>query len=97
MPSDASSTSSTCRLDASRFPLKLIQNRPEGKSVAGTSGAGNITMADDVLQGNVVTVFQAATELNEGGNLLRARSDRPLFSGWVIFTAEITHERNSQV
>jgi hypothetical protein len=54
-------------------------------------------MADDVLQGNVVTVFQAATELNEGRNLLRARSDRPLFSGWVIFAAEITHDRNSQV
>jgi hypothetical protein len=44
--------------------LKLIENRPEGKSVAGASGAGNVTMADDVLQGNVVTVFQAATELN---------------------------------
>ena len=44
--------------------LKMIQNEPEGKSVAGTSRAGNVTMADDVLQGNVVTVFQAATELN---------------------------------
>src|ERR1700731_730499 len=97
MPSDASSPSSTFRLYASRFPLKLIQNRPEGKSIAGTSGAGNVTMADDGLQGNVVTVFQTATELNEGGNLLRARSDWPLFSGWVIFAAEITHDRNSQI
>src|ERR1700736_2853511 len=97
MPSEASSPSSTFRFYVSRFPLKLIQNRPEGKSVAGTSRAGNVAMADDVLQGNVVTVFQAATELNEGGNLLRARSGRPLFSGWVIFAAEITHDRNSQV
>src|ERR1700738_651933 len=97
MTSDASSPSSTFRLYASRFPLKLIQNRSERKSVAGTSGAGNVTMADDVLQGNVVTVFQAATQLNEGGNLLRARSGRPLFPGWVIFAAEITHDRNSQI
>src|ERR1700681_2528580 len=97
MPSDPSIPSSTFRLYASRFPLKLIQNRPEGESVAGTSGAGNVTMADDVLQRNVVTVFQAATELNQGGNLLRARSDRPLFPGWVIFAAKITHDRNSQV
>src|ERR1700693_1486984 len=97
MPSDASSPSSTFRLYASRFLLKLIQNRPEGKSVAGTSGAGNVTMADDVLQGNVVTVFQPATELNERGNLLRTRCDRSLFPGWVIFAAEIPHDRNSHV
>jgi hypothetical protein len=77
--------------------LELIQDRPEGKSVSGTFGAGNISMANDVLQRNVVTVFQSPTELNQGGNLLRGWSGRPLFSGWVIFAAEITHDRNSQV
>jgi hypothetical protein len=49
-------------------------------------------MANDVLQGNVVTIFQPPTKLNEGGDLLRAWSSRPLFPGWVIFAAEITHD-----
>ena len=80
------------RLYASRSRYELIQNRPVGKPVAGTFGPGNITMANDVLQGNVVTVFQPPTELNEGGDLLRAWSSRPLFPSWVIFAAEIAHD-----
>ena len=68
---------------------ELIENRPEGKPVAGTLGAGNIAMANDVLQGNVVTVFQPPTELNEGGNLFRAGCSRSFFPGWIIFAAEI--------
>ena len=49
-------------------------------------------MANDVLQGNVVTVFQALTQLKEGGDLLRARSSRPFCPGWIIFAAEIAHD-----
>jgi hypothetical protein len=77
--------------------LELIQDGPEGKPVAGTFGAGNITVANDVLQRNVVMIFQPPTELNQGGNLLRGWSGRPFFPGWVICAAEITHDRNSQV
>jgi hypothetical protein len=91
MSSDALGASSTPRVYATWSPLKLIENRPEGKPVAGTFGAGNITMANDVLQGNVVTVFQSPTELNERGDLLRAWCGRPLFPGWIIFAAEVTH------
>ena len=80
------------RLSASGSRYELIQNRPEGKTVAGTLGAGNITMANDVLQGNVVTVFQPLTQLKEGGDLLRARSSRPFFPGWIIFAAEIADD-----
>ena len=79
------------RLYASGSIYELIQNRPEGKLVAGTFGTGNITMANDVLQGNVVTVFQPPTELNEGGDLLRAWSSRPFSPSWVVFAAEIAY------
>jgi hypothetical protein len=72
--------------------LELVQDRPEGKKVARTFRAGDIAMPNDMLQRNVVTVFQLPTELNEGGNLLRGWSGRSLFAGWVIFAAEIAHE-----
>jgi len=49
-------------------------------------------MANDVLQGNLVTVFQPLTQLKEGGDLLRARSSRPFFPGWIIFAAEIADD-----
>ena len=80
-----------------RSSLELIQDRPKGKPVAGTFSAGNITMANDVLQRDVVTVFQPPTELNERGNLLRGWSHRTLFPGGVIVAAEITHNRDPKV
>ena len=80
------------RLSASGSGFELIQNRPKGKPVAGTFGAGNIAVANDVLQGNVVTVLQPLTELNEGSDLLRGWSNWSLFPAWVIFAAEIAHD-----
>src|SRR5882672_8318457 len=72
MRSDPSGPSSMPPLYDPRSLLQLLQNRCEGESIARTCSTGDVTVAHDVLQGNVITVFQPPTEPNQGSKLLRA-------------------------
>ena len=77
--------------------LELPQKRVKRKSVTRTSRAGNVTVAHDVLQRDVVPVRKSQTKVNQGIHLLFAWLDRTFFPSWVIFAAEITDQRDSQV